>query len=89
MSKLTKAQVRALESVLYHAKRADRYLNLADTAVCLRASVASTTLHYSRADGQALYEVQKEYGSDLCGMSDAIRILEQFLADDLIAKSKA
>ncbi len=79
MAKLTRAQTATLETTLYHLKRAQRYLTSEKTAVCRRDTMASTTLHYSRADGKALYEVEKEIGSDLTGLADGIRQIERLL----------
>lgn len=78
MANLTRKQRASLESVLYHIKRAEKYLYSPDTAIA-RRSHGTTTLDYVRADGKALYEVDKEIGSDLCGIRDAIQYLERFL----------
>ena len=67
--KLTRKQRQAIETALYHAKRAEAYIFSPDNAVCKRSS-GSTTLDYVRADGKALYEVEREYGSDLCGLHE-------------------
>ncbi len=81
MAKLTKQDRATLREALRHAERAQAYIMKFDTAICSRSPMASTSLHYSRAsDGAALQEMAKEYGSDLCGLSDAIRIMGQFLA---------
>ncbi len=78
--KLTRKDRNALESVLYHAKRALTYIEKPSIAVCHRDTVASTTLHYSRhSDGAVLYEVEKSYGSDLCGLRDTVTRLERIL----------
>lgn len=79
MAKLTKAQRAAIERALYDAKRAFRYVMADGIAVARKDTKATTTLHYSRSDGASLYEVEKHYGSDLCGLADAIRRLEQVL----------
>jgi hypothetical protein len=76
MAKLTKLQRQHVDRALYHAKRAHAYLFANDTVICRRAAMATTTLHYVRsADGAAVYEVGKCYGSDLCGLDDAIKEL--------------
>jgi hypothetical protein len=76
---LTKKQRGHLETTLYHLKRAERYIFGPQTAVAARKPMATTTLDYSRADGAVLYEVEREYGSDLVGLRDGIARLEQFL----------
>ena len=77
--KLTRKQVDALGRVLGDMERAWGYLVAEDTAVCIRGSFASTTLHYARADGRTMYEVEREYGSHLCGLPSAIKRLRAFV----------
>lgn len=81
MAKLTKAQKSELRDALYHAKRACDYVYQENVVVSRRDTVATTTLHLTRKDGLILYPVQKEYGSDLCGLRDCIQRLEQFLVN--------
>ena len=78
MAKLTKTQRHEIESALSHAKRAFRYVMDPRIAICHKSDTATTTLHYSNKEG-ALYPVTKEYGSDLTGLADCIRRLEQIL----------
>lgn len=82
MARMTRVQRRDIERALYHVKRAAAYINRPDTAVAKVDNMATTTLHYTRADGRVLYEVAKDIGSDLCGLSDCIRILEQLERDN-------
>lgn len=80
MSKMTRKQVQALESVLYHLQRAQKYIGRADIAVCLKRDRASTTLDYIRpSDGTALVDLAKDIGSDLCGLEFAEKGLRQIL----------
>lgn len=79
--KLTKAVRAELAAVLRDAERARAYIFAENTVVCRRDTIATTTLHYSRAkDDAVLYEVEKEYGSGLCGLDSAINRLGHFLA---------
>lgn len=86
MAKLTHKQTAKLETVLYHLKRAQKYLGQAKIAIAQRDTMATTTLHYTRADGSVLYEVNKEYGSDLTGLADGIRMLEMFVTGPIEEK---
>lgn len=80
MAKLTNKQYEQLAQIKYHLNRASRYLLNDSTAVAHRSDRSTTTLDYVRAlDGKVLYEVQKEYGSDLCGIWDAIKKLDLFM----------
>jgi hypothetical protein len=78
--RLTNKAREELRRVLYHAERAQSYINRREVAVCSRRSVATTTLDYVRpSDGAVLTESNKEIGSDLCGLSMAIERLSAFL----------
>lgn len=79
--KLTRKQRRTLEHVLADAQRAQMFLHRADVAVGRVSQHATTTLHFTRADGQAFYAVDKHYGSDLVGLQSAIESLRAFLAE--------
>ena len=81
MAKLTKSQRADIERALYHAQRAQRYIMRPDIVVASQCAQATTSLHYTRAncEGGALFPVAKECGSDLCGLADAIKGLEQML----------
>jgi hypothetical protein len=82
MAKLTKKQIRKIESALYHAKRARTYLYLDTTAVCRRSFGTTTEDYIRRKDGAALAEVAKEYGSDLCGIDFAIKELQDMVNEE-------
>lgn len=79
MAKLTKVQTRTLEHILGHLRRGQAYLDREDIAVALKNRPATTTLHFTRADGATLYEITKDIGSDLTGFRWAATMLEQFL----------
>jgi hypothetical protein len=79
MAELTRKQRAALERILYHAKRAERYIKQPSTAIAKKGGTASTTLHCVNQQGTVLYEIDKEIGSDITGLYDAIRSLENFL----------
>lgn len=82
MARMTKAQRGQLEAALYHAKRALAYIDRDNIAVCLKGDKATTTLHYTREDGSSLYPLCKDIGSDLCGLQDAVRILQNILTNE-------
>lgn len=77
--RLTQKQIKQLDTVLYHLERANKYLMNPELATAMRCRMATTTLHYTRGDGKVLYEVEKEYGSDLVGLRDGIRLLRLFI----------
>jgi hypothetical protein len=80
MAKLTRAQRRELELIRLDLKRAQDYISRPDVAVCRVGGVATTTLHMTRQmDGKIFYEVNKEIGSNLCGMGSALQKLERLL----------
>ena len=80
MAKLTRQQTRELLGVVSSLDRALRYVVRDRTAICYRDTMATTTLHYSRADGSAhLVEVEKEIGSDMTGLRTGLDSLKKFL----------
>jgi hypothetical protein len=78
--KLTKQVREDLRFVLRNAERARAYLFDPQIAIARRGNHATITLHYVRADGETLYEVNKDLGSDLTGLDAAISALGAFLA---------
>ena len=79
--KLTKEARAQLRRVLYNAEAANAYIHDDRTAVCLRKASVTTTLDYlNTATGKALCEVEKAYGSPLCQLEEAIKVLGAFLA---------
>jgi hypothetical protein len=78
MAKLTAAQERSIETVLYHLKRANSYLLQENVFLGVRKDRATTTLDYSNIIGKAVTAVDKEIGSDIAGLSMAIQYLENF-----------
>ena len=78
MAKLTAAQARAIETVLYHLNRAEAFLADDDVRVCRAKDMATTTLDFMLPDGKAASEINKDYGSDLTGLSMARQYLVNF-----------
>lgn len=79
MAKLTAAQDRAIETVLYHLERANKYLLQENVVLAVRKDMATTTLDYSNVVGKALAPVDKEIGSDIAGLSMGIEYLKNFV----------
>ena len=85
MAKLSKRQLNVLGSALYNLERARDYIMRPDIAVCHKGTgIPTTTLHYTHAASNAtLYEVTKEYGSDLVGLLDGIRQVQRVYDGDI------
>lgn len=79
MPKLTAAQVRSIETVLYHLDRASNFIHTDRTVLAIKKSRATTTLDFLLPDGTAATEIDKHIGSDLCGLQDGIEYLKNFL----------
>jgi hypothetical protein len=80
MAKLTRKQESALRGALNHLQAARDYIFSDRHTVCTVDKQATTTLHYTRAsDDRVLYEVAREYGSDLCRIDTALGALLRFL----------
>ena len=83
MAKLTKLQRRTIQTALDHAQAAFSYVMSDRTAVCAVMEHASTTRHFSRiCDARVLYEVEKEYGSNLCRLAASIKTLQDMLESE-------
>ena len=81
MAKVAAKRLAVIEKALRNLERGMAYVHSADTAVCKRGGFATTTLHYTRADGSVLYEVERAYGSDLVALQIAKETLESFLRE--------
>ena len=79
MAKLTAAQIRALETVEYHLKRAADYLAKDSVVLAVKKPTQTTTLDYVDGSGNVLFSVDKEIGSDIAGLSMAREYLRNFI----------
>jgi hypothetical protein len=76
---MTKKDRAELQSILAKLKQAQAYIMDGRTAIARRGGPATTTLHFTRADGEVLYPVNKEIGSDIVGLHHGIYLLDRFL----------
>jgi hypothetical protein len=83
MARFTGKQRREIERAIGHLQRAAKFLAQPRVAVATRDDRATTTAHYTRADGGVLYEINKEIGSDLCGLDMGLRALRDLIEQDL------
>ena len=72
MAKLTKIQQADLAYILRNLERGVSYINQPDLVITRRAKMATTTLHCVDQQGNILYPVNKEYGSDITGIYNAL-----------------
>lgn len=79
MPKLTAAQERSIETVLYHLNRANRFIQDDATIIARRKSMCTTTLDFEVPNVGPAQSVAKDIGSDLCGIQDAIGYLQNFV----------
>ena len=80
--KMTRKMREELAYILRNLERGQNYIMSNNVAIARRSEHATTTLHYTRADGQCLYEIEKSYGSDLTGITTGIQALKNFLLKD-------
>ncbi len=78
IEKLNKRQTDKLMTILRNLEQSRAYIHRPDMALTVRGK-ATTTLHYTRQDGEALYEIERAYGSDLVKLDTAIQSLRLFL----------
>jgi len=79
MAKLTAAQTRSIETVLYHLNRAHKYINQPDVVLAIKKYIATTTLDFTLPDGTVAFQVDKQIGSDIAGLEMGIDYLNNFL----------
>jgi hypothetical protein len=86
---MLKREEKQLWAILRHLQRGTDYLRSARVAVAERGqNDATTTQHYSRADGSTLYEIDREIGSDLTGIWEAQRLLIALLDSQILRGMK-
>lgn len=79
MAKLTAAQTRSIETVLYHLNRAQNFINDEQTIVARRKSMCTTTLDFEIPSVGPATAIAKDIGSDLAGLQMAREYLQNFL----------
>jgi len=77
--RLTNKAREELRRTLQQLERAHDFIMQDNMAVARRGGPATTSLHYIRDDGEVLYEINKEVGSNLCGLSMGIDKLAAFI----------
>jgi len=77
--KLSQKQISKLESILDSVVQANEKLYSKDTAFCLRRNMATTTLDYVNPQGQALIDIEREYGTKICYYKDVEKMLRSFI----------
>lgn len=76
---MTKKDLRKLHQIRDALAEGVQYLRSDRIAVAIKGGPATTTLHYTRADGSALYEIEKEIGCKLCYIYTALESLNLLL----------
>ena len=79
MAKLTAAQERSIETVLYHLNRAHQYLMNDATVIARTKPMQTTTLDYVNNSGEVITAICKDIGSDIVGLETGIKYLENFV----------
>lgn len=79
MPKLTAAQSRSIETVLYHLERSHKYLMNDKIILAMKKSHATTTLDFLLPDGTPATGVDKQIGSDIAGLEMGMHYLKNFL----------
>ena len=79
LSKISDKNKQYLREVLYHAERAQEYIARKDILVCC-SSRGTTTQEYKHVkEDKFITPMNKEYGSNLCGLQDVISKLNYML----------
>jgi len=90
MAKLTKKQRNTLDRALSAITQASEYIFSDDVAVCCKKESQTTTQDYIRFDGggPVLACTQREYGSHLCRLRDAEKLIRDMIVLDQISRLK-
>lgn len=79
MAKLTAAQSRSIETVLYHLHRSRDFINSPHTIIARTKTMCTTTLDFEIPGVGPATCIAKDIGSDLAGLQMAIEYLENFV----------
>ena len=77
--KLTQKQIQNLNDTLYHLERALDYINKQDTVIGIKVSKGSSDAFRHSNEHFDIRLVNKEYGSNITGLSMGIERLRQFI----------
>lgn len=80
-SKTSKQNIDQLLGILRHIKRAKDYIAKESTIVCRRSSGTTTLDYHNAKTDDYIYPVNKDHGSDLCGIDFALEQLERFIVN--------
>ena len=78
MAKLTAAQERSIETVLYHLYRARDFINSPQTIIARTKTICTSTLDFDVPHVGPATCIAKYIGSDLAGLQMAIEYLQNF-----------
>lgn len=78
MPKLTAAQQRSIETVLYHLERAQKYIQDDATIIARKKDQCTTTLDFEVPGHGPASSICKDIGSDLAGLQMGIDYLKNF-----------
>jgi hypothetical protein len=81
---LTKKQKKQFEHLQYHLQRAAKFLKSSSTYVCV--DILPNALSFYNKEGKGLNPINKEMGSDLCGLFMALAEVNRILAADIVAR---
>lgn len=85
---MLKRDRRELELILLDLQRAFDFIRSDRIAICRTGLNPTTTLHMTRPmDGKVFYEINKEIGSQLCGLEEGMRKLRRMLAPEMESTS--
>lgn len=80
MAKLTAAQERSIDTVLYYLEKAQAYIDEQDTVIARLKTQCTTTLDFEIPGKGAATSVAKDIGSDIACLSTGIHYLKNFVA---------
>lgn len=82
MDSITKRDRRMLGDILLSMRKAQTFIKRDTTFVCKKSDLSAGDDTFLNKKGVSLVSINKEIGSDLCYLDNAIRSLENFLIED-------
>jgi hypothetical protein len=79
MAKLTAAQERSIETVLYYLEKAQAFIDEDGTVIARKSQHATTTRHFEIPGEGAATSIAKDIGSELVCLQTGIDYLKNFV----------
>lgn len=84
---LNKKERQTLQDILYSIEKAETYIKKNDLIIAHEMTITCLPEHtYKNSNGKTICEVNKEIGSNICYLYNAVRNLKRFLIPPQVIK---